>query len=268
MPVVKAIEEMTWKEVEDFLKKSDICIVSTGAIEQHGHHLPLGCDTYIINKISLSTAQKLMEEDIWVLVGPTIQFGVNPEAMNFPGSIQIHPQTLKLLIKDICLSLKAHGVRKILLLQGHDGNIPAMEMATQELMIETGLDVACVNWLLPILVEQKKFLQVQGIDGHAGAFETSRALATVPHLVKMDKAIPYYPNEFKKKIYMSEPPLLGGSVYHPIAAKSTTYNPAKQPGNDGDPHKATKEIGEQLLQAISSWLADVIKQEFLNLQNR
>ncbi|MBE3084973.1 MAG: creatininase family protein [Bacteroidetes bacterium] len=260
----KSLEEMTWKEVQEVLKKTNIAIFSTGATEQHGYHLPLNTDNLIAIELSKRTAKILEKEGITILVGPCLPIGVNPEALNYPGSLTLHPDTMKRLIKEVCLSLKHHGIEKILLLVGHDGNIPAMEMAVQELMIEQELEVASVDWLLVSREIQSQIFPINVPDGHGGAGETSRAMAIIPNLVALDKAVPYLPEGMKAKIKYSSSPGLGGRVYNPIRNSRFKEYPDRFPGQLGDPRKANREVGEQLLDGISNWIARVIKQEFLN----
>lgn len=260
---IPLFEEMTWKDVNGLLKMTNICIVPVGAIEQHGYHLPLGCDTFIAQEIACRTCLVLKNQGIFAGVGPSIPFGVHPEAMHYPGSIQIKPTTLIQLLKEICISLKNMGFKRIVLLMGHDGNIPAMQVAIQELQIEDNLDVMCVNWLLPHLEDQKNILPLDCLDGHGGARETSRALASFPELVAMDKAVPYCkPFPPAKKVKFSAEPLLGGAVYRPIAVHSMNYYPENCPGQDGDPTLATAEVGEKLYDALADWLASLLIQEY------
>lgn len=261
----KSLEEMTWKEVQEVLKKTNIAIISTGATEQHGYHLPLNTDSLIAMELSKRTAKILEKEGIIILVGPCLPIGVNPEALNYPGSLTLHPDTMKQLIKEVCLSLKHHGIKKILLLAGHDGNIPAMEMAVQELMIEQELEVACVDCLLVCKEIQQQILPIDGPDGHGGAGETSRAMAVIPNLVAIDKAVPYVPEGRRAKIKYSSSPSLGGRVYNPIRNSRFKEYPDRFPGQLGDPRKANREAGEQLLDGVSDWIARVIKQEFFNI---
>ena len=259
----KTLEEMTWEEAGTHLKETEICTVSTGAIEQHGYHLPLNCDTLIVQEMAKRAAEKLESEGIQILVGPTIHFGVNPEAMNYPGSVTLRPETHKNLIKDICISLHHHGIKKIVFLMGHDGNWPVMTMAAQELITETDLEIICVNWLLAIEKHERELLSLQKADGHGGAGETSRALASFPNLVHLERARGYFPPFSKsKKVPYSMPPLLGGGVYNPKSTRSK-FTPFEYPGQVGDPKLATKEAGEQVYALLAEWLADVINQQFL-----
>ena len=73
-----------------------------------------------------------------MVVGPTIPFGVAPYHMSFPGTFNLRFDTLKALIKEVCFSLHKHGFRKFVLILGHGGNFPTMQVAAQEIVAETG----------------------------------------------------------------------------------------------------------------------------------
>ena len=261
----KSLEDMTWAEVAEIVAKTKLAIIPLGAVEQHGYHLPLLSDTLIALEIAKRVSLVLAEEGKSILVGPSIPFGVNPEAMAYPGSITIRPDTLKNLIKDVVVSLAAHGFSQFILLMGHDGNIPAMEVAVQELTTDHGFDVACVNWLVASKDEQKRIVGVTGPDGHGGAGETSRVLAICPNLVHQDKAIPYIPKSSgSDPVPYSGSPVIGGGVYHPLKNSRFGQSPPKFPGQIGDPRLGSAQAGEKIYQMLSNWLAAVIKQEFFS----
>lgn len=260
---IPTFEEMSWKDVEEILKLTDVCIVPVGAVEQHGPHLPLGSDTFIAQEMACRACAVLKDKGIYAAVGPSIPFGVHPEAMHYPGSVQIKPSTLVLLLKEVCVALHDMGFHRIALLMGHDANIPAMQVALQELQIERNMDVMCVNWLLPHLADQKRILPTEWADGHGGARETSRALAAFPELVQMDKIVPFIkPNGPGKSVPYSNEPLMGGAVYRPMTKGSMKYYPDNCPGQLGDPSLATAEAGDALYDALAAWLADLLIQEY------
>jgi creatinine amidohydrolase len=254
---------MTWQEAGDIIARNPVAVIPLGAVEQHGYHLPLSSDTIIALEIAKRTAWVLEDEGRPVLVGPSIPFGVNPEAMTYPGSISIKPETLKILIKDVILSLARHGVKRFVLLMGHDGNIPAMEVAAQELLEDQQLDVACVNWLVASAGEQRRIVGATGPDGHGGAGETSRVLAALPELVYLDRAVPYQPAPASTApVPGSGSPIFGGGVFHPFRTSRFGQTPPQYPGQLGDPRIATVKAGEQIYDFLVDWFAAVIRQEF------
>ncbi|MBC8492437.1 MAG: creatininase family protein, partial [Chloroflexi bacterium] len=85
----KTLEDMTWEELSEVLKETDIVIVPVGSTEQHGPHLPLATDTIQATEIAKRTVVRLAEEGIKVVAGPTIPFGVAPYHMSFSGTITL-----------------------------------------------------------------------------------------------------------------------------------------------------------------------------------
>lgn len=261
----KTMAEMTWDEVEELRSRTRVALVCVGSFEQHGTHLPMSSDTLQALEIAKDAAQLLAAEGLTVAVGPAIPFGVNPGAMPFPGSVSLSPDTLKRVIKEVCLSLKAHGFSDIALIMGHDENLPAMSVAAQELVHEAGMRVACLNWLPYLKLHEKELLELKGPDGHGGAGETSRMLARFPELVSLDRARAYTPSPrpAQPELPYSGPPLLGGGVYNP-AKDLPGFAPPSHPGVVGDPSLARAEAGEKAYQIVARWVAEVIKREFFS----
>ncbi len=262
----KTLMEMTWEEVEEALKVTDICLLSVGAIEEHGRHLPLGTDS-LQSTESVKTVQRLLAaEGIRIVVGPTIEFGINPGAMSYPGSITVRPDTLKALLIDVCESLYHHGFRKIALFLGHDEDMHVMAVAAQELVrAHDDLRVITLNPMPALKASEGASLKPKKPDGHAGAGETSRSLVIHPNLVRLDRAQVKEgldrPN--LRPIAGAMGPLFGGGVYDP-AGDLHVYDHLKgHPGQTGDPHLADPEVGRKAYLDMATWVADVIKRDFL-----
>src|SRR5262249_33814686 len=109
--------ENTWKELHDAGVKT--AVVAVGAIEQHGHHLPLGTDWIIGDHMARALAEAL-GEDVYVL--PAMPFGTSREHMAMTGTITLRPTTLAAVLEDIVESLHHHGFQTIALLSTHGGN--------------------------------------------------------------------------------------------------------------------------------------------------
>src|SRR5690625_2422644 len=91
------LPDMTWPEIKDALKTASIAIVPVGAQEQHGYHIAEGCDSYRAKEFSALLAEKCFPK---VLVTPTINFGVSPHHMDFPGTITLRPETLIAIMEE------------------------------------------------------------------------------------------------------------------------------------------------------------------------
>jgi creatinine amidohydrolase len=110
------LEDLNWFDVESYLKEDDRLMLIFGACEQHGY-LSLLTDV----KIPLALADAASKET-GVLVAPALNFGVSPYHLGYPGTISIRVTTLLEIVEDIVMSTYDHGFRRILVLNGHEGN--------------------------------------------------------------------------------------------------------------------------------------------------
>jgi creatinine amidohydrolase len=255
----KSWSVMTSHELADQLKETDVALVPCGAIEIHGGHLPLGQDNFQIEEITRRVILKLAARGQKAIFGPTIPFGPVSN-LRFPGSIDLKPSTLVILIKEVCLNLQRDGIRKIVLMKGHDMSLGSMMVAARELAAETEdkLQVIIVNWLPMIvkLLPDTFAAMPKGMrDGHGGAGETARMLAQHPNLVVKEKYCDYKVEAHVSEIPFAGPMVSGGGVYAP--RKTSNHDPEFQ-GYLGFPSLGTAEIGEKLYEAIAQWSADVI----------
>lgn len=176
------LHEMSWVEAKEYFSRSDIAIIPVGSNEQHGPHNPLGTD-HLIAKAVAEAAAKLTG----VVCLQVIPFGVSAHHKQFWGTIDISPQTFKNYLKDVCLSLNFFGVRKIVIVNGHGGNLYALNELALELR-EKGVFLSVFQWwiaarkLLPDIFKPEE-------REHACAEETSVNLALHPGLVDMGKAV-------------------------------------------------------------------------------
>lgn len=132
-----------------------------GSLEQHGPHLPLDTDT----RIAVAVAQAV--PGCWL--APAIAYGSSGEHEDFPGTVSIGAAALELLLLEYGRSI-CRWAQRVLLVNGHGGNIPAIRSAVERLRYEAR-DVAWVPCALP------------GADAHAGRTETSIMLHLFPELV-------------------------------------------------------------------------------------
>ena len=175
------LHEMSWPEAEEYFAKNDIVILPVGANEQHGPANALGTDHLIAKSIAEETAKRT-----GVLCLQVIPFGVSSHHKQFWGTVFISPGSFKEYVRDTCASLEYYGVRKIVVVNGHGGNLAALSDLARELR-EDGVFMSVFQWwpaagkLLPDLftAEERR---------HAGAEETSVNLALHPNLVNMSKA--------------------------------------------------------------------------------
>jgi len=121
------LQQCTWPEVEAYLKRSTAIILPTGATEQHGPAGVMGVDTYCAETIARGVG-----EAAGVMVGPTLTVGMSEHHMRFPGSMTLRPSTLVMVMRDWLVSLAAHGFRRVLVVNGHGGNMASLQAGFAE----------------------------------------------------------------------------------------------------------------------------------------
>ncbi len=140
-------DEMNWMDVEAYLRHDDRLIVVLGACEQHGY-LSLLTDT----KIPLALADAASERT-GVPVAPPLHFGASPYFLAYPGTISLRLSTLLDVVEDLLRSVYGYGFRRVLILNGHGGNIPARGRVYEVVNALPDLRVAWYDWWLSHSVE-------------------------------------------------------------------------------------------------------------------
>ena len=129
--------EMSWEEARDAFKRSDTVIVPTGTLHAHGPS-PVSIDASSVENIAHELGRRS-----GMLTLPLVAYGEDDKMAKYPGSIGISPGTLEAYYTDICRSLRAHGIRKVIFLNGHGGN--------RESLIRTGNTARGFGMLIAIL---------------------------------------------------------------------------------------------------------------------
>lgn len=175
------LSELGWPDVEAYLTRDDRVILPVGSTEQHGRHLPLGTDALV----AAALADRVSRAS-GVLAAPAIPIGMAMHHLAFPGSIALKPATLAAVITDVVESLYGHGFRRVLIINGHGGNIASIDSAIPVLMARPDLSIKVVNWWREESVAALARRDFGG-SGHASADEASAVLALHPNLVRMDR---------------------------------------------------------------------------------
>ena len=239
MATSKLLERMIGYERSTF--KFDKAILAVGATEYHGDHLPYGTDTIVARRIAEEVAKRVNG----LLVLPPIPYGMSLHYASFPIAVSLTSETLTKLLKEVFASLLSHGIRKLFIVNGHDGNIAPIEVATREFKVEHPEMKICVLeawWNTAGELLPKGTFEVWDGLGHAGEGETSIMLAINPELVEMKYAkgvVPELPSHVQIKWVFEE---------------LTPY------GATGDPSKATKEKGEKMMKALIDHVASFIEE--------
>lgn len=162
-------------------------IVATGAIEQHGPHLPVAVDSFLA-QVWLHGALPLLPPDASVYVAPAITIGKSNEHTGFPGTLFISKDTLRAQLWAIARQIHAWGFKNLVILHTHGGNIAVTVYTLREISAALGLRCGA----LAPKVDMPVPLQESTFGYHANTAETALLLATLPQYVDMSKAVADY----------------------------------------------------------------------------
>jgi creatinine amidohydrolase len=164
-----------------------IAVLPMGASEQHGPHLPLSTDRDLVDEV-VRRALPLLDGAFSVLVLPTLAVCKSNEHTAFPGTLTLSAETLVRVVMEIGESVARAGVRRMVLFNGHGGNVPVMDIAVRDLRARHGLLTASCSWYQMCGAERELDAREQQHGIHAGENETSAMLVARPALVRMDRA--------------------------------------------------------------------------------
>ena len=233
--------EMTWTDIARSEAARWIAVLPVAAVEQHGPHLPLGVDSYIAEAY-LARVVRLLPANLAVTFLPLQKIGHSDEHRAYPGTLSFSYSTTIASYREIGESLHRFGLRKLVIVTSHGGNVSAVEIAARELRTRLGLLVATCAWhrfgYPPGTFEAME--ELHGI--HGGDIETSLMLAHRPDLVRMEHAAPLVP----QTVRMAQD-FKWLSAFRPVGFGWMTQD-LHPSGAVGDPSRASAEKGERALE--------------------
>lgn len=164
-----------------------VAVLPIGAIEQHGPHLPMSVDAAVADAMVEEIIKRLPETSRAIFL-PTQAICKSNEHSRYPGSLTLSSQTLMQVWCEIGACVAAAGIRKLVFLNSHGGNITIMDTVTRELRIRHNMMAFSVNWWGQGMPENTYTEEEMRFGIHAGDMETSVMLALYPELVDMSKA--------------------------------------------------------------------------------
>ena len=235
-----------------------IAVLPVAAIEQHGPHLPLNVDTTLVEGV-IAAALPQLPADLPVLFLPTQAVGLSPEHAAFAGTLTLKAETVIRLWTELAESVAATGVKKLVLLNSHGGQVGLLDVVARDLRARLGLLVYSVNWFnLPLLDERGASVSdlfsadEHRFGIHAGEIETSMMLALKPDQVDMTKAQNFRSSSQDRAEKFS---LLGDGKSAKLAWQMQDYNPYGAVGNAA---AASAEKGQAVLNAAGRSLATLL----------
>jgi creatinine amidohydrolase/Fe(II)-dependent formamide hydrolase-like protein len=238
--------EMNWPDAAAYLERMDLALLPVGATEQHGPHLPLDTDAFDADYLARRVAGACPSPRPLVL--PLMPYGVSYHHNDFKGTLSIGNNTLSQLVYEIGMSAAANGIRKLIIVNGHGGNAPALNYAAQMINRDARIFV-CVDSGETSDVDVDRLAGTTN-DVHAGEIETSTSLAARPHLVRMDRATREVPAFSSRYLDFSSKRGVSWYAYtHKISAS----------GVMGDPSRASAEKGRQIWDVMVAHLVALVE---------
>ena len=226
-------------------RRYEVAVLPTAAIEPHNLHLPEGQDFLHATHVARESSRRAFERCGSVLCLPALPFGVDCNLMAFPLAIHVSQATLDAMVREIIVSLRRHGLRKIVLVNGHGGN--EFGPLIRQIQCELDVHVFLCNWWT---VGHDRYDEIfDKPDDHAGQFETSIALALFPDLVEPDVAGDGQTRPFRFEA------LRNGWV-----RTSRSFARLSDHCAAGDPTGASAQRGQAYLELVCQRLADFLTQ--------
>jgi len=241
-----------WKELtaEDLRAKAAanaIVILPVASMEQHGPHLPVGVDTFLCEAVCRAGAE-LAVRSAPCVVAPTLWCGMAEHHMAFGGTFTFDIPTYMAVLRAFLTSIKRHGFAKVFIVNGHGGNIAALNAFLPDLTRESGLTLYATTYFELSKGDLKQFLEDQESVHHACEVETSMMMVVAPDTVKRDRLPEAYGmlNGDPRKAYPA-------ARYLPFKDNLTAT------GVIGDARRANADKGEKLLKVCADGLAATLK---------
>jgi creatinine amidohydrolase len=231
------LRDATWTDVRD--ADADLALLPVGSTEQHGPHAPLGTDAYHAETVAAAAADRY---DAPVVVAPTVSVGVSEEHRRFAGTLWVSPDTFRAYVRDVIGSLAHHGLDRVVVVNGHGGNVPALTEVTATVTRHDDAYAVPFTWFEAVGDHGAEM-------GHAGPLETALLRATRPDLVRegaIDAA-----REGASEAWGDWVPGTGTNLAHD--SDEFTEN-----GVVGDPSAGDADLGEELLDRAAASLVRVL----------
>ena len=228
-------DQLTTKNfLEEIVGRVDTAILPVGSIEAHGQHCPLGTDN-MAPAYFAAQLEKIYRDRILIL--PPVAYGYTPDLSVWPGSLSISASVLQQYVQEIGQGVVKWGINNLILLNGHGGNIGALQ-AAMDAIVQEPVRVVMINWWLDYSTQ---ILTITRGQGHAGEDETSVMLKVAPEWVHMEHASF---NPFRPRYRIKGP-----GISDKRLRNATT----------GDGRSATKEKGEKIVELIMKELGVLLE---------
>jgi creatinine amidohydrolase len=217
---------------------TDLAVVPVGSTEQHGPHAPLGTDDLTARAVAAGAADVRKENGREIVVAPPIPVGIAEEHRHFAGTLWVSPDNFRGYVRDVLTSLASHGWNKIVLVNGHGGNVGALREVCADVTRHGEAYAVPFTWFDAI--------GATGM-GHGGPVETAMLRAIDPDLIHDERI-----REAREGASDGWGEWVSGTN---LAFDSAEFTDS---GAVGDPGEGTTERGEELLEQATAALVALL----------
>ncbi|GAA0478221.1 creatininase family protein [Halococcus dombrowskii] len=230
------LTEATWTDADGL--DTELALLPVGSTEQHGPHAPLGTDRLTARAVARSAADVREENGKETVVAPAIPVGIAEEHRQFTGTLWVSPDSFRKYVRDVLTSLASHGWRKIVVVNGHGGNVGALREVCADVTRHEEAYAVPFTWFDAI--------GATGM-GHGGPVETAMLRATDPEFVHDDRVE-------EASAGTSD----GWGEW--VSGTNLAFDSAEFTDNGavGDPGEGTIERGEELLEEATAALVTLL----------
>ncbi|WP_199086805.1 creatininase family protein [Bosea sp. ASV33] len=237
--------DLTAEELRAKAATDAIVVLPVASIEQHGPHLPVGVDTILCSGVCKAAAERA--DDVDVVVAPTLWCGMAEHHMAFGGTFTFDIPSYRAVLLSLLKSIERHGFHRVLIVNGHGGNIAALTAFLPDFARETRLHVEATTYFMlaeaafPPLLEDQKSVQ------HACEVETSMMMVLAPGSVREPRLAEAFG-------------ALNGLPGRPTVSRHRSFQEMTETGVIGDARRATPAKGQACLEACADALAGLLRE--------
>jgi creatinine amidohydrolase len=246
-----AWQHLTAAQLNERAAAGAVVLLPVASTEQHGPHMATGVDCVLVAEVCRRAAARLTGLGRPVVVAPVLWAGLAQHHMAFGGSFTLRLATYQALLTDLGHSIREAGFRRLVVVNGHGGNMTALNAMSAELTRDIGIDLCITTYfqlaeaaIAPLLEDQPGVL-------HACEAETSMMLAVRPDLVDLGR------------LAQAQGPMAAraGAALNAPLHRWRSFADITATGVIGDALSATPEKGERLLEAAADALALALAQD-------
>ncbi len=234
------LDEATWTDAD--AADADLAVLPVGSTEQHGPHAPLGTDFLTAEAVAERGADRYeVDTDESVVVAPSIPVGVAEEHRQFTGTLWVSEDTFRNYVRETVESLQSHGWRRVVVVNGHGGNVDALRELCARVTRHTDGYAVPFTWFDAVDPDEVTM-------GHGGPLETSALAYLHPELVREDR--------------LDEAAKGGADGWGEweqgvnLAYDSAAFS---ENGTVGDPREGDADLGERLVDDAATALAALLE---------